>query len=48
MKTTEKEAIKIRVNIVPGPISPAQKVACSKFWQKLIAEVNAEVENAKG
>jgi len=29
------------MNIKAGPVSPAQKQAWKRFWQKLIAEVKA-------
>ena len=41
-KTTDKEMeIKLKVNICPGPVSPVQKTAWRRFWEKLIAEVKA-------
>ena len=36
-----KDTIKVKVDIRPGPVSPAQKQAWRRFWQKLIAEVKA-------
>jgi len=38
-----KTAIKpiVKLNIRPGQVTPAQKTAWRKFWQKLIAEVKA-------
>jgi len=41
MKATKENEIKVRLNIRPGPVSPAQKTACRKFFQRLIAEVQA-------
>jgi len=38
-KTTEKTAIKQKVDIQPGPAAPAQKTAWRRFWQKLTTEV---------
>ena len=32
---------KVTVNVHPGTMSPAQKQAWRKFWQKLITEVKA-------
>lgn len=44
-KTTEKREIKVRVNIKPvklADVTPAQRAAWRKFWQKLISEVKAD------
>jgi hypothetical protein len=36
MENVKKTSIK--VNIVPGPVTPAQREAWRKLWQMLIAE----------
>lgn len=41
MKANKETEIKIKVDIKPGPVSPAQKTAWRKFWQSLIAGVKA-------
>ncbi len=41
MNGTKGTDIKVKVNIQPGPVSPAQKQAWERFWQKLITEVKA-------
>ena len=45
IKATKDTGLKLRVDIRPGPVSPAQKTAWRKFWQKLIAEVKSEAKN---
>ena len=37
-ETTEKTLIKLKICIKPGAVSPAQKQAWQKFWEKLIGE----------
>jgi len=41
MKAIKDTEAKVKVDIRPGPVSPAQKTAWVRFWQKLIAEVKA-------
>ena len=41
-KTTDKTEVTLKVDIEPGPASPAQKAAWHKFWQKLISEAKRE------
>ena len=41
MKSDIRTQLRIKVNIRPGPVSPVQKTAWRKFWQKLISEVKA-------
>jgi hypothetical protein len=36
--------VSVVVNIQPGPVSPAQKQAWDRFWQKLIVEVKKETD----
>jgi len=45
MIKSDRAPVKVTVNIKPGPVSPAQKQAWRRFWQKLIAQVQEEVEN---
>lgn len=33
-----KQAIRVIVDIKPGPTTPAQKQVWKRFWQKLISE----------
>ncbi|MDO8491342.1 MAG: hypothetical protein Q7T04_04940 [Dehalococcoidia bacterium] len=42
-KTIQKENIEVKVDIHPGPVSPAQKQAWRRFWQKVIAAAKSEV-----
>lgn len=42
MPKTADKTIKVTMNILPGPVSPAQKQAFKRFWQKLIAEAKSE------
>ena len=42
--TTEKTEIKVRMDIRPGPVSPAQKTAWRKFFSVLIAECKQELQ----
>lgn len=39
----EKPTVTVTVRIEGGPVSPAQKRAWKRFWQKLITEVKSEV-----
>lgn len=41
-KSATRIEIRVKIDIRPGPASPAQKVAWRRFWQKLIAEVKSE------
>ena len=41
MPQKSENQIKVTVNIVPGPVTPAQRQAWKKFWQKLIAEAKS-------
>jgi hypothetical protein len=36
-------AMSVVVNIQPGTVSPAQKQAWGRFWQKIIIEVKKEI-----
>lgn len=40
-KSDTKTQAKVTVNIRLGPVSPAQKQAWKRFWQKLLAEAKA-------
>ena len=42
-KTTEKETIKVKINIRPGPTSPAICRAWVTFWKRIIAVTYREV-----
>ena len=44
-KTTEKTAVKLRVDIKPGPASQAQKATYRRFWAKLISQAKDELKN---
>lgn len=44
-RSATKTEVKVKIDIRPGPASPAQKAVWGKFWQKLIAEAK---ENPKG
>jgi len=39
-KTATKPTVKLK--ILPGPVTPAQKQAWRRFWQKWIAEAKNE------
>jgi hypothetical protein len=39
MKAT-KDTIRVKLDIRPEPVSPAQKTAWRIFWQRLLSEVN--------
>ena len=41
MPKSDSTQPRVIVNIRPGEMSPAQKQAWRKFWQKLITEVKA-------
>jgi hypothetical protein len=43
-KSNAKQQSTVTVNIVHGPVTPAQRQAWKKFWQKLIAEAKIEVD----
>lgn len=36
------DEVVVKVNIRPGPVSPAQKQASKRFWGRLIAEAKSE------
>jgi len=36
------ESVEVKVDIRPGPATPAQKAAWHKFWQKIVPEVKAD------
>lgn len=36
------KSAEVRVDVQPGPASPAQKAAWRKFWRKLISEVKSD------
>ena len=36
--------VSVVVNIQPGPVSPAQKQAWGRFWQKIIIGVKKETD----
>lgn len=38
MESANKPIITVRVEIHPGPVSPAQQTAWRRFWAKLIAD----------
>ena len=40
-----KPEVKVTMRIAPGPVSPAQKQAWRRFWQKLITEAKGEAKN---
>ncbi len=40
MPTVEKG--KVKLDIRPGPVSPAQRATWRRFWQKLITEVKGD------
>jgi len=40
-KSDTKAQLNVTVNIRPGQVSPAQKAALRRFWQRIIAEVTA-------
>ena len=44
-KTNSRPVIEIKVEIQPGPSSPAQKQAWNRFWVKLITQVKEEMKN---
>ena len=44
MPEMAEKQIKVTVNIAAGPVTPAQRQAWKKFWQKLIAEAKSEVD----
>ncbi len=41
MKTT-KDKVTVKVNIRPGPVSPAARASWNKWWAARIAEVKSE------
>jgi hypothetical protein len=42
MSANKKQEYKVTVNIQPGPASPAQSAAWSKFWQRVILETKKD------
>jgi hypothetical protein len=38
---TAKTQPTVKLTLRPGPVTPAQKTAWRKFWQKLISEAEA-------
>ena len=42
MAEKAENQIKVTVNIVSGQVTPAQRQAWKRFWQKLIAEAKNE------
>ncbi len=44
-KTTEKEGIKVKVDIRPGPVTLVQKSLYRRFWAKLISQAKDELKN---
>lgn len=41
-KTKTKPEVKIKLTITPGPVTPAQREAARRFWQRLIAKAKSE------
>ncbi len=44
-KTIPKEDIKVKLVLLPGPISPTQKQAWRVWWARSIASVHEELDN---
>jgi hypothetical protein len=38
MPIKDQNQVKVTVSILSGPITPAQKQAWTRFWQKLLAQ----------
>lgn len=45
-KTTSKPEIKVKVDIRPGPASPAARCAWARFWRQLAAKARDEAQGA--
>jgi hypothetical protein len=46
-KPATKGIIRIKVDIRPGPVSPAQRRQYKRWWARLFSEIQAEVEGQR-
>jgi len=44
MKAIKDIEVKVKVNIRPGPVTPAMRHAWDIFWKRLIASAKSEVK----
>jgi hypothetical protein len=47
-RTSRKTPIKVVLDIKPGPVSPAQRMAWKRLWDKLLSEVKGDESEGSG
>jgi hypothetical protein len=47
-RSSKKTPIKVILDFKPGPVSPAQRMAWKRLWDKLLSEVKSDEPEGSG